>query len=48
MVSTTNIYQGGIKHKLSGEEGVSTMNADKRQGRREGVCVNTANRDEGG
>ena len=34
-----NMYQGGIKHKLSGEEakeGMSTMNADKRQGRKGG------------
>ena len=36
VVSTTNIYQGGLKHKLSGEEakeGVSTINTDKRQGK---------------
>ena len=36
VTSTMNIYQGGLKHKLSGEkakEGVSTMNADKRQGK---------------
>ena len=32
MVSTTNIYQGGLKRKLSGgaKEGVSAMNTDKR------------------
>ena len=36
VVSMMNIYQGELKHKLSGEEakeGVSTMNADKRGGK---------------
>ena len=36
VVSMMNIYQGEIKYKLFGEEakeGVSTMNADKRQGK---------------
>jgi len=48
-VSTTNTDQGGLKHKISGEEakeGVSMMNPNKRQGKyalpgyeeRKGVC----------